>query len=76
MTSEAPIVMMIRVTVSAPLTGSIASFSSATPTSAGTRMAKTSARASGSPLWAKNTASIAPSMMNSPWAKLMTWLAL
>ena len=39
MTSEAPMVMMISVTVSAPLTGSMASFSISTPTRAGTTMA-------------------------------------
>jgi hypothetical protein len=36
MTSEAPMVMMISVTDSAPLTGSMASFSTSMPTMAGT----------------------------------------
>ena len=69
-------VMMIRVTVSAPLTGSMASFSISTPTTAGTSIASSSATGSGSPAWVNNTASMPPSMMNSPWAKLMTLLAL
>ena len=76
MTREAPMVMMISVTVSAPFTGSIASFSISTPTMAGIRMASSSATGSGSPACMKNTASMPPSMMNSPWAKLMTLLAL
>ena len=69
-------VMMIRVTVSAPFTGSIANFSSSTPTTAGTKIAANKATGSGHPACAKNTANMPPSMMNSPWAKLMTLLAL
>ncbi len=75
-TREAPMVMMIRVTVSAPFTGSMASFSISTPTTAGTRMASTRAAGRGRPDCTKNTASMPPSMMNSPWAKLITLLAL
>ena len=75
-TSEAPIVTMISVTVSAPLIGSIASFSTSKPTPAGIRIARTSAAGRGRPVPVKYTASIPPSMMNSPWAKLMTLLAL
>ena len=52
-TSEVPMVMIISVTVSAPLTGSIASFSTRMPTMAGIRMASTSATGSGKPAWVK-----------------------
>ncbi len=69
-------VMMISPTTPAPLAGSIASFSSNTPTAAGMAIARTSAAGIGRPILRKNTVSMPPSMMNSPWAKLMTLLAL
>ena len=69
-------VMMISVTVSAPRTGSMAIFSTSTPTTAGNKIASSSTTGSGKPMWVKNTANMPPNMMNSPWAKLMTLLAL
>ena len=75
-TSDVPMVMMIRVTVSAPFTGSMASFSTTMPTMAGISVASTRATGRGRPDWVKNTASMPPSMMNSPCAKLITLLAL
>ena len=76
MTSDTPIVMMISGTGSAVFTGSIASLSTATPTAAGSKIANNSANGRGIPALRKNTASMPPSMMNSPWAKLITLLAL
>jgi hypothetical protein len=76
MTSEAPMVMMISVTVSASFAGSMASFSSTMPTDGRNRMASTRAAGRGRPDCMKKKASMPPSMMNSPWAKLITLLAL
>ena len=76
MNSEAPMVMMISVTVSAPFTGSMVTFSITMPTMAGIRMARMKATGNGRPALVKYTASMPPSMMNSPCAKLMTLLEL
>ena len=75
-TSDTPRVMMTRVTTSASRAGRMASRSTATPTAATRRMAAGSAIHAGSPISSRKTASIPPSMRNSPWAKLMTLLAL
>ena len=39
-------------------------------------LASSKASGKGRPSWTNVTASMPPSMMNSPWAKLITWLAL
>jgi hypothetical protein len=73
---EAPMVMMMRVTMPAPRAGSTASFSSARPTSVAAPMASSAAAGSGSPASISHTLAMPPIITNSPCAKLMTWLAL
>ncbi len=76
MNSEAPMVMMISVTTSAFFAGSMASFSTSRPPSAAAATAMAMASGSGMPCELINAAAMPPSMMNSPWAKLITPLAL
>ena len=69
-------VIMMSDTTSALPAGSMASFSSSSPTSAAISTARTIARGSGTPAEVSITADTPPIMMNSPWAKLITPLAL
>ena len=73
---DAPIVMMISVTTEAPRAGSTANFSSARPTSAAATIASGIASRYGNPLAVSDTVAMPPIITNSPWAKLITWLAL
>ena len=76
-TIETPIVMMMRVVTSASRAGSIASSWPRGGRSARrSAIAPTTASASGRPAEASDAAIMPPSMMNSPWAKLITPEAL
>ena len=75
-TREAPMVMMMRGTTSARPAGSMANFSIKAPTAPATTIASTIASGSGKPRPVNATAAMPPSMMNSPWAKLITPLEL
>ena len=69
-------VMMISVTVSAWRAGSMASFSSSSPTMTAASTASGTAASSGSPAPTSVTALMPPIITNSPCAKLMARLAL
>ncbi len=69
-------VMMIKVTTEPSRAGSMASFSSNSPMATVTATAAAMASGIGRPSPRKNTVPMPPSMTNSPWAKLITWLAL
>ena len=69
-------VMMISVTVSALRAGSIASFSSSSPTTTAASTASGTAAASGRPAPTRVTALMPPIITNSPCAKLIAPLAL
>ena len=69
-------VMMMSVTTGASRAGSTASFSSANPTPTAASTERTTATGRGSPAEMKPAAAIPPIITNSPWAKLMTRLAL
>ena len=73
---EAPIVMMIRVTTEASRAGRTPKRSIARPTATASAIAASAASGSGTPAAARNTVAMPPIMTNSPWAKLITWLAL
>ena len=73
---EAPMVMMIKVTTGASRACSTASFSSAKPATTAAAIAIAAAMGTGTPPWASIAVVSPPIMTNSPWAKLMTWLAL
>ena len=69
-------VMMTRVVTSASRAGAMASVATMKPISAVAATAPTTASGNGAPSEARNAAIMPPSMMNSPWAKLMTPEAL
>ncbi len=73
---DAPIVMMMSVMTDAWRAGSTAARSSTRPTATAIATAATIASGSGRPAAPRNTVAMPPSMTNSPWAKLITWLAL
>ena len=73
---EAPMVMMIRVTTEASRAGRTPKRSIARPTATASAIAASAASGSGTPAAATNTVAMPPIMTNSPWAKLITWLAL
>jgi hypothetical protein len=66
-----PIVMMISVTGEARRAGWIVTRSSSPPTAVTATTARATARGRGRPSGPSETRTIAPSMANSPWAKLM-----
>ena len=74
--SETPIVMMISVTVPAWRAGSIASFSTSSPTITAAATASSTATGSGRPVASRLTALMPPTITNSPCAKLIAPLAL
>ena len=69
-------VMMMRVVTSAPRAGSIASLATTRPIATTAATAPTTASARGAPAATRTAAIMPPSMMNSPWAKLITPEAL
>ena len=73
---EAPMVMIMSVTTEAPRAGSTANFSSAMPTMVAAATASRMASGMGRPSATSETVAMPPIMTNSPWAKLITWLAL
>ena len=73
---EAPMVTMIRLTTVEPRAGTMPKRWRAKPTRTAMSTAAAAASGKGRPAAATNTVPIPPSMTNSPWAKLMTWLAL
>ena len=73
---DAPIVMMISVTMSAFFARPTARRSSARPTIAAMPIAPRIATGMGTPVATRETALMPPIITNSPWAKLMTRLAL
>ena len=73
---EAPMVMMIKVVTLAFLARPTAHLSSATPTIITTTTAPGAASHRGRPAPISAAVDMPPIMMNSPWAKLITWLAL
>ena len=77
--SATPIVMMISVTTSAlppDWAGSRARRCTSTPTITAPSIASGTAAHSGSPRPTRETAPMPPIITNSPWAKLIAWLAL
>ena len=73
---DAPMVMMIRVTTSALRAWPTASRSSSRPTTPETATAPRIATGIGAPAATSETALMPPIITNSPWAKLITRLAL
>jgi len=68
---DTPMVMITRLMAGAPATGRMVRRSMTAPTTVVARAARTTARPTGRPRCAKDTANMPPSMTNSPWAKLM-----
>ncbi len=75
-TREAPMVAMISVIIEAAGKGRIVSRSTASPTIVTATTATTAATARGKPNSVRATAPIPPSITSSPWAKLITPVAL
>ena len=73
---EAPMVMMMSVTTEALRALSMANLASSTPPSMAAAQPIRIASGSGRPAAVSVAALMPPIMMNSPWAKLMTVLAL
>lgn len=73
---EAPMVMMIRVTTSACFAGAMARRCNRIPRMPASTTARMIASSIGIPMAMNDTVAMPPIIRNSPWAKLMTWLAL